>query len=211
MQTELTTSLEATAQEMTFEEYLKAYNSVEGVRTEWVNGKVEVYQVSNNIKHQKLIGLLYLLLYHFLSRRAIGQVLLAGVPMKIEEIQHAREPDLLVILNEHSIRIKETYLDGVADIVIEIVSPESDERDHGKKFVEYEAAGVPEYWLLDPIRSETYVYTLGADGRYRLTARDAQGRLVSAVLPGFALDPELLWRETLPSGAEVIRLVEAMG
>jgi hypothetical protein len=37
---------------LSFEEYLHAYNSVEGIRTEWVAGKVESYRKSNNLKHQ---------------------------------------------------------------------------------------------------------------------------------------------------------------
>ncbi len=211
MQTEMILPIETAAEGISFENYLKAYNSVEGVRTEWVAGKVEVYSVSNNTRHQEIIRFLLLLLDIYLSFRTLGKVLLAGVPMKIENIQHAREPDLMVLLTEHLGKIKETYVDGVADIVIEVVSPESDEHDHGKKFLEYEAAGVSEYWLIDPIRSEAYVYVLSAERRYHMIARDPQGRIVSAVLPGFSFDPQLLWRDSLPNGAEVINLIEAMG
>ena len=45
-------------------------------------------------------------------------------------------------------RVHRTYLDGPADLVVEIVSPESAGRDRGEKYYEYEAAGIPEYWLL---------------------------------------------------------------
>lgn len=101
-------------------------------------------------------------------------------------------------------------MDVIADLVVEVVSPESTHRDRGKKLSEYEAAGVPEYWLIDPIRTEAVIYALGADGRYHPVAFDAQGRLHSVVLPGLYFIPEWLWRETPPENPELITLVQAM-
>jgi Uma2 family endonuclease len=117
---------------------------------------------------------------------------------------------LLIVLNENRHRINENYLDGPADAVIEIVSADSSNQDRGEKFVEYESAGVPEYWLVDPLRTEANVYALGDDGRYHPLPKDAEGRLVSKVLPGFALHPDLLWREEPPAGAELVALVQQM-
>ncbi|MEJ7756097.1 MAG: Uma2 family endonuclease [Nocardioidaceae bacterium] len=55
---------------------------------------------------------------------------------------------------------QKTYLDGAADLAIEIISPESIGRDRGEKFVEYEAAGIREYWLIDPERRQAEFYRL---------------------------------------------------
>lgn len=195
---------------LTFQDYLKAYDGVEGVRTEWIAGEVAVYPMSNNIRHQRLVLFLASLLDSFLRVKQAGEVLLAGIPMYLGDDKPAREPDVLVILAEHQERIKATYLDGVADVVIEVVSPESDERDHGAKFVEYEAAGVPEYWLIDMLRHEAAMYALGEDGRYHPLQRDTSGRLRSTVLSGFALDPQVLWQEALPGGTELIALLDKM-
>lgn len=54
------------------------------------------------------------------------------------------------VAEEHLDRLQEMHLEGPADLVVEIVSPESRLRDRGEKFAEYELAGVSEYWLLDP-------------------------------------------------------------
>lgn len=54
------------------------------------------------------------------------------------------------VASEHLDRLKETYLDGPADLVVGIVSPDSVGRDRGEKFYEYAQGGVPEYWLIDP-------------------------------------------------------------
>ncbi len=125
----------------------------------------------------------------------MGLVLSAPFQMKMKQ---GREPDLLFVAQEHLDRLKETYLDGPADLVVEIISPESLERDRGAKFVEYEAGGVPEYWLLDPLRRWVEFYRLGEDGRYRAAFAGAEGTYHSVALPGFWLRVEWLWQEPLP-------------
>ncbi len=94
--------------------------------------------------------------------------------------------------------IKETYLDGPADLAVEIVSPESVGRDRGEKFIEYEAAGIPEFWLIDPERRRAEFYELSADGLYHLAAVP-EGICHSKILPGFFLRVEWLWRSPAPT------------
>ena len=88
---------------------------------------------------------------------------------------------------------REVFLDGPADLVVEIVSPDSLERDRGAKFYEYEKAGIPEYWLVDPLRQRVEFYQLDAEARYRLVEPDAQNVYHSAVLPDLRLRVEWLW------------------
>ena len=194
------------AEDVSFEDFLRIYAEQ---HAEWLMGKV-ILIVTNNTMHQQIQTLLVTLLNLFVSFRALGRVLSAGVPMFISDDQPAREPDVLVVLNAHLDRLKENRLEGPADIAIEIVSPESAKRDRGDKFEEYEIAGVPEYWLIDPIHRDTGFWTLNDDGFYEACPRDSQGRLMSVVLPGFTLDPTLLWRDTPPTGQELMDLVQQM-
>lgn len=194
------------AQNVSFEHFLKYFSEQ---HTEWLMGKV-ISVVTNNTRHQIIIGFLFNALSLFLGIKKLGRVLLAGVPMRIAEDRPAREPDLLVVLNEHRERIQPTYVDGPADLVVEIVSPESAERDREKKLREYEAAGVQEYWLIDPLLLDFSIYGLDEHGHYSRLPLDSQGQLVSRVLPGFALHPDLIWREEPPNGEELIALVQSM-
>jgi Uma2 family endonuclease len=191
---------------MSFDEFLTRY---EGVRAEWLpGGEVEIL-VSNNLTHNDLLGFLHTLLSIYLGFTRQARLMLAGFPMRIPG-GSAREPDLLIVLPEHLNRVRETYLDGIADIAVEIVSPESIDRDYRVKLEEYEAAGVPEYWLIDPRRRLAVFYTLEeADGErvYRARPLDARNRLHSAVLPGFTLDPALLWQDPLPEGAALLAIL----
>lgn len=109
-----------------------------------------------------------------------------------------REPDLLFVAREHLDRLKDTYLDGPADLVVEIISPESVGRDRGEKYYEYAQGGVPEYWLIDPHMEWAEFYLLEGK-RYRMAFSGKEGEYHASALPGFWLHVEWLWQEPLPS------------
>ncbi len=56
---------------------------------------------------------------------------------------------MLFVRHEHADRIHHGRVDGPPDLAIEIVSPESVERDYEKKRKQYQRARVPEYWIID--------------------------------------------------------------
>lgn len=120
----------------------------------------------------------------------------------------AREPDLLVLLNEHAERDTDTYVEGPADWVIEIVSPESGARDRGTKFDEYERGGVSEYWIIDPHRRELWAYRRGEDGLYQSLPVDEEGRVTSVTLPSrtFVLKLRCSGRPPCPACTPALRL-----
>lgn len=191
---------------VSFAEFLPRFD---GRHAEWVMGGVLVY-MANNRKHQEIFQFLITLFNLYLGLRPVGRVLAASFTMYLGDDRPAREPDVMIVLNEHLDRLLPTYLNGAADLVIEIVSPESIARDYGVKFQEYEAAGIREYWLLDPMRQQADVYRLGQDNLYHRARLDNNGWLLSEVLPGFALDPSLFWRDELPTGAELVQLVQQL-
>lgn len=129
---------------MTYEEFLAWAD--EDTLAEWVYGEVVMYTPASK-RHQLIVGFLEKVLGTFVEQHNLGVVLSAPFQMKLE---HGREPDPLFVAREHLERLKETYLDGPADLAVEIVSPESAGRDRGDKFYEYEQASIPEYWLIDP-------------------------------------------------------------
>jgi Uma2 family endonuclease len=210
MQPVMTPIVDETTETMTFEAYLERYETYEGGRTEWLAGKVAVYPMSNNVQHNHILAFFTTLLTLFLGFTRLGKIVIAGVPMKYSDDYPAREPDLMILLTPHLDQIADKYVDGIADVVIEIVSPDSVARDHVDKFREFERAGVPEYWMFDPMREDAAIWALDQHGRYRRVPLDAQGRLVSPLLPGFALDPALLWRSSLPDGQELWDILQAM-
>ena len=187
-----------TRHKMTYEEFLAWAN--EDTLAEWVDGEVVMYSPASD-RHQDISGFLESVLRSFVEMRQLGIVRSAPFQMKLK---HGREPDLLFVAQEHLERLKETYLDGPADLVVEIISPESLERDRGARFAEYEAGGIPEYWLLDPLRRWAEFYQLGEEGRYEIAFVGREGVYHSETLPGLGLRVEWLWQEPLPAIEDVL-------
>lgn len=177
---------------MTYEEFLEWAD--EDTLAEWVNGEVVMTSPASD-RHQDLVGFLESVMRPFVEARNLGIVRSAPFQMKLEQ---GREPDLLYVAKEHLHRLKKNYLDGPADLVIEVISPESIGRDRGDKFYEYARGGVPEYWLIDPQAQWVELYYLeGSHYRPGLAAKE--GRHRARALPGFWLRIEWLWQHPLPS------------
>lgn len=176
----------------------------EDVRAEWVDGEVFVMSPSS-LPHQLVMLFLARVLAAFIEAKELGVLLLPPFLMRLPNRPSGREPDLMFIANQHADRVQNTYLDGPADLVVEIVSPDSDARDRGEKFVEYEQASIPEYWVIDPRRRQAYFYQLTTEAGYDLGQLDAEGVYRSAVLAGFWLRPAWLWQRPLPAVAEITR------
>lgn len=178
----------------TVEEFLDALH--EDAWAEWVGGEV-VTTSPASFQHQDLVRFLIALLSLYVEHHDLGWILSAPFPMLLAEQQRVREPDLLFLRRDHAERLRDNRLDGPADLVVEVVSPESLARDRGEKFVEYEAAGVAEYWLLDPQRRQLDLYHLGEDRCYHpLPATD--GLYLSRALPDLRLDPDWFWQDPQP-------------
>jgi Uma2 family endonuclease len=129
---------------MTYEEFLAWAD--EDTWAEWVNGEVIILTPASN-KHQMLVGFRFFLnlIQHCVEAHQLGVVLPALFQMKAGPDLPGRESDILFIAREHLDRLKNTYLDGPADLVVEIISPDSRARDRGEKFYEYEQGGLREY------------------------------------------------------------------
>jgi len=195
------------ATDVSLETYMARYASQ---HCEWVEGLV--FRVSpGEIKHNKLIYFLYTLLNTYFALRPIGQVIGQPFVMRLPAFpKRRREPDLLVVLNTNPHELKATYMDGPADIAIEVVSAESVERDHGDKLREYEQGGVPEYWIIDKLRADCRFLRLNDEGHYVRHDPDTEGNYRTPALPGLALHVPTLLRDELPDPIAIIERIKSM-
>jgi Uma2 family endonuclease len=99
-----------------------------------------------------------------------------------------REPDVVLMLNEHRNRVHEEYWEG-ADLAMEVVSadPESRRRDLKKKRAEYARAGIREYWIVDPKLKQITILALRGK-KYELVGDYKKGNAASQLLVGFSVD-----------------------
>jgi Uma2 family endonuclease len=115
-----------------------------------------------------------------------------------------REPDVLFVSNENQARVEGMYLNGPADLAVEIVSPESRGRDRKEKLREYEQAGVREYWIVDAVNRQAEFYALNADGTYD-SLPIVKDVFQSRVIEGLWLDVKWLWQDPLPNLMVVLK------
>jgi Uma2 family endonuclease len=182
---------------------------------EWVDGEAIIFMPAKE-SHQAVLRFLLYLVGQFVDLFDLGKVLVAPFEMKLRHGRSYREPDLLFIAQKNLDRLSEERLEGPADLVLEIVSDDSVRRDREDKFKEYEAAGIREYWIVDPRpdKQRADFFWLNENGRYELFATEEDERVDSRLLAGFWLRPSWLWQagelDPLTAFAEMAALPETL-
>lgn len=192
---------------MSYEAFLEWARSSAGdsVHAEWVDGKVATMSPAST-QHQAIVVFLVTLLNFFVARHGLGHVFTAPYQMRLRQLARGREPDVCFVAQAHAGRIGKQYLDGPADLVIEVVSPESAQRDREEKYAEYAAAGVREYWLIDPDQARADFFRLDEGGGYVAVAGGHSGVYTSPLIPGLTIHLEWFWQEPLPPVWELVQL-----
>jgi len=183
---------------MSVEEFLQWLD--EDTWAEWKGGEVIVLSPASR-SHQQLVHFLANLLDEWAQRTDGGTVLFAPFPLKLHLPDgniRVREPDILFVSKQNAARLQETFAESPIELVIEVTSEESRARDRSEKFAEYEAAGIGEYWIIDPDNQLAEFYQLQPEGRFALALPDAEGIYESSCLPGFRLRVDWLWRTPRP-------------
>ena len=167
----------------TYQDYLVAS---EAKRCELIDGDLIVVP-SPTPYHQLVSGRLEDALNEFLRGSEAGIVLYAPCDVYLSE-HDVVQPDILVISADRLGIVKEKYIQGAPDLVVEILSASSESRDRGIKAKLYSRFGVREYWIVDPDGKTIEVQTR-QDARLRTEATYVVGdHLKSTLLEGFTLD-----------------------
>lgn len=136
----------------------------DGRRHELIDGEHYVTP-SPNTKHQAVSGNVHFLLRSWLEQHPVGRVFYAPFDVLFTAFDVV-EPDLLYISHQRAAAILTTkHVTGAPEIVIEIGSPSTRQRDETIKRRLYERSGVMEYWVIDPVLEVVRVYRL-QDGRF---------------------------------------------
>jgi Uma2 family endonuclease len=177
--------------QMSYEEFLAWAG--EDTHAEWVDGEVIVFMTAKPI-HQRTLKFISDLLSLFVNLSDLGEVFVAPLEMKLSH--SSREPDIIFVSKNNLSQVTKDRLEGPADLVVEVISDDSVNRDRRKKFKEYREEGVPEYWIIDPrlgkLRADFYY--LDEQGNYDLFATEDDEKVASRVIEGFWLRPSWLWQ-----------------
>ncbi len=176
----------------TLEEWLETEMEA---RCELENGRL-IPMASPTHKHQMIVGRVYNTLFEYRRPELFGTALLevdVALPTGMGVI-----PDLAYVRAE---RKKELFtpsgrIQGVPDLVVEVISPSTRARDTVHKLRAYHEAGVPWYWLIDSETLTIYEYQHTPEGYLLRTIAEAGEVFVSKALEGFTLNlQELIGEE----------------
>lgn len=176
----------------TFEDFCKIIRDDQ--KADLIDGVI--YMASpENTDANDLFGWLFMVIRGYARRRKLGRVFGSRVALRLDA-EHGPEPDIAFVRTEHLDRVERGHVAGAADLAVEIVSPDSVERDYERKRELYQEYGISEYWIID--EEEQLVTLLRLRKRKYRQVRLQNGELHSKVLTGFWLRPEWLWQEPRP-------------
>src|SRR5579859_1052899 len=171
-----------TQQRYTFEEWLALPD--DGRRYELLKGElVEVPPPTAD--HAELAGEIFAWLRRA-QRGGYGRALIGPVAVLLDpemRREHAPEPDVLFLRSGREHLITTRAVEGVPDLMIEILSPSNRDTDlpGGTEWDIYERFGVPAYWIVDP-ETRMVAQSPWQDGRLGQPVLVRRGGVLSSLL-----------------------------
>ncbi|MFI5305171.1 MAG: Uma2 family endonuclease [Nitrospiria bacterium] len=145
-----------TAIKFTYQDYLQITDDLN--RHEIIDG--EHYVTPSPMKRHQAVSInLATLIHQWVRDKNMGSVFSAPFDVVLSN-SDVVVPDLLFISKDRLSIVNEKNVKGAPDLVVEILSPSTSERDLGIKKTLYEKYGVKEYWVIDPDKQTIVVFTL---------------------------------------------------
>ena len=178
-----------TGARMTLAEY-RALPETDGGVWELING--ELYQMpAATVEHQFLMDFLVAMINNLMrTAQPIPGLAFSNIGLALSDL-YAPTPDIIYLRSENLRLINRGYVEGVPDLVVEILSSDRN-RDLVMKRDLYARAGIPEYWTVDPANDRITALELSG-GEYVERTLGRGDTLTTATIPGFALALEQLF------------------
>lgn len=142
--------------------------------------------------HQDTVGEIYTYLRTHVKLTGLGLVRMAPFDVELTPAVVV-QPDVLVVLNTNLDIVLDSRIIGAPDLVVEVASPGTATHDRREKYDAYANAGVPEYWIADPIAHTVEVFLLESGKYYSQGVFRGKAILPSKVLPGFDVCVEMFF------------------
>ena len=174
----------------TYRDYL---NAPADRRYELLDGELTMAPAPGE-SHQRVAALLGWKLVQFVTENGLGRVYPAPFDVVLSDTDVV-QPDLVFVSRARAHVLTAANVRGAPDIVVEILSPSTAERDRTFKRTLYARHGVREYWLVDTAGESVAVLLLDDRGAYQVAGTYRAGEtLVSSILPGFLLNVDDLFQ-----------------
>jgi Uma2 family endonuclease len=173
---------------MSLEEFAPAIGQP-GYVYELARGVVVVADIPNPPHFRVVMALKRAFYAHDLTHPGQIHGIAAGSECKIllRALESERHPDVAVYKTPPPAEGEEAWETWAPEIVADVVSPGSEQRDYVEKREEYLLFGVREYWVVDPGKEEMLVLRR-LKGRWSERVVRAPKVYRTRLLPGFELD-----------------------
>ena len=170
---------------LTVQDYLNIPEEDEN-RYELING--ELYMApAPSWEHQESIGNLFSFLRDFVRGNGLGRIVASPIDVYLSE-EDVFQPDIVFVSVERLDVIHSSGVHGAPDLVIEMLSPSTEQRDLTIKRERYAMFDVKEYWLADPIAKTITVLRLRNGAFEQAGVYTAGTVLETPLLPGLRVD-----------------------
>lgn len=162
------------------------YSLPENVRSELIDGQFYDMSAPSRI-HQEILMFLSKKIANYIDSHS-GSCKVYPAPFAVKLFQDNKtivEPDISVICDQN--KLTEKGCSGAPDWIIEIISPGNPSHDYVRKLNLYADAGVDEYWIVDPLTKDVYVYSL-REQNFRAVAYTFQDSVPSGIFDGFSIN-----------------------
>jgi len=161
-------------------------------KTEFIRGEVIVHSPAKK-RHLEAVGNIYTLLKLFTQKHKLGAVF--SEKALIQLTRNDFEPDVCFFKKEKAQTFEEDQLFFPApDLVVEVLSSGTQQRDRGVKFEDYQLHKVAEYWIVDTEQKTIEQYLL-EDQQYQLATKARDGHLQSSVISGLTFPIPVIFNE----------------
>ena len=136
--------------------------------------------------HQLVAGHLFAALLEFVRGRSLGKVIVAPCDVVLSRFDVV-QPDILFIRSERLFIIGEKNIQGAPDLVIEVLSPSTEDRDRTMKTKLYARSGVRELWIVDPSAKTVEIFSGAGSELHSTAVVSGAETLRTAILPGLEI------------------------
>ncbi len=139
-------------------------------------------------EHNELSGILSGILLPHIRANNLGRLSQDIIVVLDEDRELAYAPDLVFVATEHLHRIRDGRVYGAPDLVVEILSPSTANRDHLTKLDAYLKSGIPWYWIADPQGPGIEEYRATEGGYLRTATVESSDIFQPGIFPGLNID-----------------------
>ncbi len=178
---------------------------IPGKQADLIDGEINMHSPVS-IRHADLLNFVDFLLRSYVEERGLGRLYREVVAVRLSS-RNVFLPDLAFYRTERLHLLRESAIEGAPDLVVEVLSPRTADRDVGVKFAEYEQHGVDEYWILDP---ETLAHRFYArEGELLVEFAYQEESIQSKTIPGLTVKRSWLDPTALPKITDCLEAIRS--